>query len=133
MTLNKKKLKLKRKQIYFLIITFLVGMLSSIFIFNFQQKDRNSNIEITFIDSHKAIVFWTTKDKTIGFVKYGLKEKSLERVIYQTSSDFGTVHAVVIDNIPIEGGYISLHNESDSKFLFSKTQRIVFDAKKYLE
>lgn len=126
-------MKLQKKQLFLLTIIFLVGMAISIFIFNNQKQDRNSNLEITFIDSRQALVFWKTENKTIGFVKYGEFEKSLDKKVYQTSSEPGKIHAVVLEDIPIEGVYISLHNESDSPFLFSKTQRIFFDSEKYQE
>lgn len=126
---NKKIVRLS----VFIFISFLIGLVISIFVYNNQQKDRNSNFEVTFIDSHQAIVFWTTENKTIGFIKFGKEEKSLEKTIYQTSSALGNVHAVVLEDIPLEGIYISLHNESDSRFLFSQTKKIVFDASTYIE
>ncbi len=119
--------------ILFVVSTFVVGLVASIFLYNYQEKDRNATFEVTFLDPHQAIVFWTTEQKTIGFIKYGEEENTLDQEIYQTSSEPGTVHAVVVENIPLEGGYISLHNESESPFLFTQVQRIVFDATTYLE
>ncbi len=128
--------KLAKKKllfIVFLLVTFLIGIVVSVLIYNKQNIDINQNIEVTFIDSHQAIVFWKTQDKTVGYIEYGFTENNLDKKVYQTSSEKGTVHAVVIEEIPIEGVYISLHNESDSPFLFKKTQRIVFDPEKYIE
>ena len=131
--IKRKKPKKRMVWIFFVVVTFVVGLGSSVFIYNYQQRNRNTNLEITFLDPHQAIVFWNTRKKTISFVKYGESESDLTEKIYQTSSVPGTVHAVVIENIPLEGGYITLHNESDSPFLFSQTERIVFDAQKYIE
>ena len=125
--------KINKKQLILLFITFLIGIIVSIFIFNKQNENRNTNVDINFIDSRQAIIFWTTKNDTIGFVNYGVSETNRDMQAYQTSSVAGKVHAVIIENIPIEGVYISLHNESDSPFLFSKSQRIFFDSSKYLE
>jgi len=40
---------------------------------------------------------------------------------------------VVLSDIPVEGVYVSLHNESDPKFLFAQTQLVKFNPETYLE
>lgn len=132
-----KKILLKdKKRVVFIVsilVAFIIGLTVAFFVYNHLESDRNTNIDITFIDSHQAIIFWTTEDKTVGFVRYGESKQSRNRTSYQTSSEPGNTHAVVVEEIPVEGIYISLHNESDSPFLRPQIQRIFFDANEYIE
>jgi hypothetical protein len=112
------------------------GLFLSIIVFNYQQKDRNQNIEITFVTPRQAVVFLTTSDETLGYVRYtpnipnsGAKTET----VYQTSSTPSTIHAVVLTDIPLEGAFITLHNDSDSRFLFSTKREIKFDPASFIE
>lgn len=134
--MQKSKLMLWLSKNIFFIILFLValciGLFLSIFLFNKQQINRNQNIEITFVSPREAVVFWTTPNETLGYVRYTPIGKKTE-VLYQTSSVLGTVHAVVISDIPLEGASISLHNDSDSRFLFITKRKLRFDPNSYVE
>lgn len=110
-----------------LLIAFLIGLLFAIVIFNKQQRSFDNHFEVTFIDPRQAIVFWTTPKETIGFVKYGKSENDRLQVAEQTSSVPGTIHAVLLTDIPLEGFYLSLHTKDDSPFLWPEIKKINFD------
>lgn len=105
----------------------LLGLGLSLVIFNVQERKKDKKMEITFIDPHQAVVFWKTDYKTIGTVKYGSTKNNLDMSASQTSSQPSEVHAVVLNDIPTEGLYISLHTQSDRWFLLPETIQITFD------
>lgn len=123
----------KRILIIVILIAFLLGLIIAVFVNNFIHKDRNQNIDITFTNPHQVVIFWTTPTKTLGYVKYGKDKRNLTQKSEQTSSVSGNIHAVVIDEIPIEGVYISLHNESDSWFLFPEVFLVEFNPETFIE
>lgn len=128
MKINKPKISLKKSVgMIVLIIAFLIGLLFAIVIFNKQQRSFDNHFEVTFIDPRQAIVFWTTPKDTIGFVKYGKSENDRSQVAEQTSSVAGTIHAVLLTDIPLEGFYLSLHTQDDSPFLWPEIKKINFD------
>lgn len=131
--MKNKKIHKKRILIFVLLLAFAIGLASSLFIFNHIKKDRNQNVEVTFTDPHQAVIFWKTDTDTKGYVKYGNTRRKRDKIAEQTSSEFGKVHAVVIDEIPLEGIYVSLHNESDSIFLFSTATLVKFNSETFLE
>lgn len=122
------RISFKKKLIILVsLFTFVGGLFLSVYIFNKEQRKIDDHFEVTFLDPHQAIVFWTSQKDTVGFVKYGAMENNLSMVEYQTSSVAGTAHAVVLNNIPSGGFYLSLHTESDSRFLWPEVKRIEFD------
>ena len=128
--LKKIKRKISAKQYIFLlviILAFVVGLILSVFIFNKQQRSFDNHFEVTFIDSHQAIVFWTSEKESIGFVKYGENKTNLSKLAEQTSDKASKTHAVLLSDIPLEGFYLSLHSKSDSLFLFPEIRKINFD------
>lgn len=119
---------LKPKQLKIMILVSLViGLLLSVFIFNYSENKKNNFLEITFVQPHQALIFWKTDHETVGYIKYGTKKSNITNKIEQTSSTPGEIHTVVVDGIPLEGVYITLHNESDSGFLWKKPLFITFD------
>lgn len=110
-----------------LLISFFLGLVLALVIFNKQQRSFDNHFEVTFIDPRQAIVFWTTAKETIGFVKYGKDEANRSQVAEQTSSVPGTIHAVLLTDIPLEGFYLSLHTKDDSPFLWPEIKKINFD------
>ena len=89
--------------------------------------------EVAFVDARQAVIFWKTDIETIGFVRYGTQKNKRDQVVYQTSSTPGYIHAVVIENLPLEGVYISLHHDDESTFRRPRVQHVVFDEEAYLE
>ena len=126
------KMKAKKKlKIALILILILLALLSGLFIalviFNKQERQEDNHFEVTFIDPRQAIVFWTTSEDTIGFVKYGSSEKALSKEAQQTSSVPGKIHAVLLTEVPIEGLYLSLHTKDDHRFLWPEVKKINFD------
>lgn len=123
-----KQHQLQPKQLKIMILVSLViGLLLSVFIFNYSENKKNNFLEITFVQPHQALIFWKTDHETVGYIKYGTKKSNITNKIEQTSSTPGEIHTVVVDGIPLEGVYITLHNESDSVFLWKKPIYITFD------
>lgn len=133
------KSKFKKKSKLFYILTFLslmglfLGMMISLQIFNHKNRNRNQNFEISFVNPRQAVVFWTTTDKTLGYVKYGTSPKKRINKEYQTSNQPSTIHAVVLNDLPLENIYLSLHNDSDKWFFSSEVIPVVFDPKLFIE
>ncbi|MBU1034145.1 hypothetical protein KKI22_04380 [Patescibacteria group bacterium] len=126
-----KKLNIKQKiALIVLSLAFITGLLLSIFIFNKQQRQIENHFEVTFVDPHQAIIFWTSEKESIGFAKYGESETNLSQVAQQTSSVPGTIHAVLLTDIPADGFCLSLHTDKDSPFLWSEVKKINFDPTK---
>lgn len=122
--------KIKNKKTFWILLTsiaLLIGLLLSVVVFNVVESKKNIHLEISFVQPHQAVVFWKTDHETTGYVKYGTKKNNRDTQVFQTSSTPGEIHAVVLDDIPLEGVYISLHNESDSPFLWKKPIFISFD------
>lgn len=118
------------KKIFFLAIilpSFLIGLVLAVVVFNRQQRKIDNHFEVTFIDSRQAIVFWKTEKETIGYVKYGKDKRNLSQIAKQTSDVPGNIHAVVLEDIPLEGFYLSLHTENDSLFLYPEIHQISFN------
>lgn len=126
-----KKIPLKQKIfILILVVAFIGGLVLSLFIFNQKQRSVENHFEVTFLDPHQAIVFWTTENETIGFVKYGKDASNLNQKAEQTSDTPGNIHAVLLTEIPIEGFYLSLHTQHDSPFLWPEIRKVNFDPSK---
>jgi len=119
-----KKLALNRFHLL-LMVALVVGLVSSIFVFNMLENNKDVKLEITFVTPREAIVFWTTDYETIGYVKYGNSKNY--QVAYQTSSQPGYTHAVLLEDIPLDGFFVSLHAENDSFFRWPKKTKVVFD------
>lgn len=115
------------------LAAFLLGLVGSVIIVNHQLKDQNQHVEVTFVEPRTALVFWNTENETIGYVKFGTDSNNLDQTAYQTSSQPGQAHAVILENVPLEGYKATLHNESDPPFLFSKTIDIVFIPEEFIE
>lgn len=111
----------------FLLTCLVIGLLISVVIYNKIEQQKETFLEVTFVTPRQAIVFWKTEHKAIGYVKYGANKKNLDMIAHQTSSVPGFTHAVILDTIPLEGLYISIHTESESPFLWERPLEIQFD------
>ena len=118
-----------KNKIFIVILTgFVMGLLVVVFIFNWQQYHRSNRVEISFLDSRTALVFWTTDHKSIGYIKYGTKKSNLNQSEPQTSSLETEIHTVVLEKIPTEGIYVQFRSNKDHPLLlWHKTQHIVYD------
>lgn len=109
------------------MIALACGLAGSVVLFNIVERRQISHLEVTFIDPHQAVIFWSTSKETKGFVTYGASPKALQQTAYQTSSTPGTIHAVLLTDVPLGGVYFSLHTEADSPLFWPKVEHVVFD------
>lgn len=124
-----KKLKFKKWYIY--VIIGIVGIILlgvSIWVVNKNAHKLDKYSEITFVSPTQAIIFWQSEDQTLGYVKYGESRWKLKQTETQTSSEPGTIHVVFLENIPLEGIYISKRNEKENIFVFPKIEYIKYDS-----
>ncbi len=109
------------------IAAFCVGLLVALALFNKMHNAKDIKLEVSFVTPRQAVVFWKTEKPTIGYVKYGSHKNNLDQISQQTTSAPSEIHAVIIDDVPLEGLFISVHNESDSMFIWPKVIPITFD------
>lgn len=121
--------KIKGKRTLFILLPILLFVSLGIIIFLMNRVHRKLSVyrEVTFINPDQAIIFWKTDDETLGHVKYGESRYKRKDVELQTTSQEGETHVVFLDNIPREGLYISIHNDSDSFLIFPEILKIQFD------
>lgn len=106
---------------------FLVGLILAVILFNVFERQVDDKFEVTFTSPRQAVVFWQTDEPSVGYVKYGASKYSLTDKAEQTSSVPSLTHAVVINDVPNQGLFISVHTDQDSKMLWPKVREIQFD------
>lgn len=122
------KLQLNKKLwILITLVAFVIGLGVSLVLYNRRMHSADQHVEITFIDPHQAIIFWTTTSDSIGYVKYGPTAKNRAQLVYQTSGTPGSIHAALLTDVPTGGLYYSLHTDIDSPMLWPKVEHLVFD------
>ena len=128
-TKKKFRFKFKRWYLYIIIAIVILSVLGIwILIVNKQARSLDKYSEITFVSPTQAIIFWHSENETLGYVKFGDSKWKLNETETQTSSELGTIHVVFIENIPLNGIYISKRNEGDSLFIFPKIEHIKYDS-----
>ncbi len=108
-------------------IALLIGLVASIFVFNLIERRRERHLEITFMDARKVLIFWKSEQPSIGYISYGSNPFWHTEKEYQTSSEPAEIHAVFLDKVPLEGLYISLHTEGDSRVFWPRVHKIQYD------
>jgi hypothetical protein len=123
-----RKLIKKKKPIVISVTILVVLLFLVIFLFVLNKKHNEIYVynEVTFINPTEALIFWKTKVETLGYIKYGESKYGRDKVQSQTSSQPGEIHAVLLEKIPRDGLFVSIHNESDSIFIFPKIFKIQF-------
>jgi len=109
------------------VVALTLGLIGTIGWYNYRLRHSNLNVEVTFTEPRQAIVFWKTPHKTIGSVRYGPSQSNRPYRSVQTSSQPDVIHAVILNDIPLEGTYISLHNKSDGRLYWPEVVFIKFD------
>lgn len=122
-----KKIDKKKRILVFSALLVIVGLGFVLFFINREHRRLSIYRDVTFVNPDQAIIFWKTEDETIGYVKYGEKKHNRENIELQTTSQEGETHVVFLDNIPPEGLYISIHNESDSFLILPEILKIQFN------
>jgi hypothetical protein len=122
-----KKIGTKKVVLIISALLVIVGLGVVLFLINKEHRKLSIYRDVTFVNPDQAIIFWKTEDETLGYVKYGEKKYKRKDVELQTTSQEGETHVVFLDNIPPEGLYISIHNDSDSFLIFPEILKIQFD------
>ena len=97
---------------------------------NRKSREFDKYSEITFVSPTEALIFWKTKNDTLGYIKYSSKRWGSREIALQTSSEEDVVHVVFLENIPVEGIYIWRINEDDPFWIIPKTEFIKYDSNK---
>jgi hypothetical protein len=116
-----------RRRLVFFGSALVLGLVLSVIVFNLFERRKDRDLEVTFVDPHQAVVFWRTDHATIGYVMYGEHKNRRVHRAEQTSSTPGSIHAVLINDVPLEGLYFTIHNESDSPLYWPAVTQIHFD------
>lgn len=125
---SKNKKRNIKKYLYLIpIIVLLIIFGVWIWIVNRNARSLNKYSEITFVSPTQAIIFWKSEKETLGYIKYGDSKFRLKNTEIQTSSEPNTIHVVFLENIPLEGIYISKRNEKDNIFIFPYIEYIKYD------
>lgn len=111
-------------------LAFVVGLGISVWLFNYLENQKPDYFEVTFVEPRQAVVFWKSEKATLGYVRYGTNKLSLDKRADQTASTPSEIHAVVLEDLPLEGVYVSIHTESDSIFRWRTPVFISFDPTK---
>lgn len=118
---------IKKLSRLFLILGFISGLVLISFIYNNKMRAIERYAEVTFVSPHRAIIFWKTNSQSLGYVKSGETKHQRKNITYQTSSEASEIHAVLLEEIPAAGIYISMHNEDDSPLYFPEIMQIRYD------
>ncbi len=110
-----------------LSLALVIGLILGWLLFNAKLRSIERHVEVTFVSPHQALVFWKSNSQSLGYVKSGSKKYWRNTKIYQTSSEPGDVHAVLLENVPIEGLYISVHNDNDNIYYFPDVIKIHYE------
>lgn len=121
--------KIRRQHLVGLLLAlaFLIGLASSLFIYSAMINRQEVFFEVTFVEPRQAIVFWKTERKTLGHVRYGTQAYRRNQVAQQSSSTPEQIHAVVLSDVPLDGVYLSLHDDSQRFVLWPKVRFIKYE------
>lgn len=110
------------------LIAFCLGLVAALWLHTLQSRSRFDNFETTFITPQQVVIFWKTKKPTVGYIKYGAKANERSTIVKQTSSEPSEVHAVMLDQLPSEGVYISIHEEGEGALIFPMIRHVRYQS-----
>lgn len=100
------------------VLAFVVGIICTLWYQNEQARARFQNVEVTFLTPQQAIVFWKTPERlSVGFARFGTTSANRDQTVDQTSSEPSEVHAVMLEDVPPDGLYLSIHEPGESRWL----------------
>ena len=120
------KIKLTKTHRWLSLVALIIGLLSSIVIFNFQQ-DQLIQFDVTWNSPQEAMIFWKTSVPTKSYVKYGLSRWRLNQTQAQLNENESELHVVILSNLPQAEIFISLHNETDGFFRWPQVMSIKYE------
>lgn len=121
--------KTKTKQailISIAVAAFLIGLALALLLVTTRARARLMNVEVTFLSPQQALVFWKTPTPSVGFARYGLSRSERSTTIAQTSDQPSDVHAVMIEDIPPDGVYVSLHDAGESRWIIPEVHHVQY-------
>jgi hypothetical protein len=138
--INKEKIKMKLRKVkkrslisVGIILVILFSFTAFVFVINKQHRKMSVYRDVTFINPRQAIIFWKTDRDTLGHVRYGVRRYSRKNIELQTNSEPGEVHVVFLEDIPLDGIYVSIHNDSDTFLLFPEIFKIQFNEENLID
>ncbi|MEA3356874.1 MAG: hypothetical protein U9Q67_00330 [Patescibacteria group bacterium] len=96
-------------------------------------KSMEKYTEITFVNPNQAVIFWKSREASLGYIKYGDKKYDRKNIELQTSSEPGEIHVVFLDRIPEQGFYISKHIEDSNILVFPMIEHIEYSETEEIE
>lgn len=100
------------------VLAFVIGIVCALWYQNTQARARFQNVEVTFLTPQQAIVFWKTPERlSVGFARFGTTSSNRDKTVDQTSSEPSEVHAVMLEDVPPDGFYLSIHEPNESRWL----------------
>lgn len=81
-------------------------------------------LDVTFINPRQALIFWQSDSPTVGYLKTGNNRFWRPTKVSQISEQADVIHTVLLDQLPLDGLYVSPHTEDQSWWHRSPVQLI---------
>lgn len=81
-------------------------------------------LDVTFINPRQALIFWQSDSPTVGYLKTGNSRFWRPNKVIQISEQADVIHTVLLDQLPLDGLYVSPHTEDQSWWQRSPVQLI---------
>lgn len=125
-----KKLTTKKPHLAILLVLTVIGLLAGVSlvlgITSLQTRRQYSAVEVTFISPQQAVLFWKTNEPGLGYAQWGTSRHNRDNRLSQTSSDPSEVHAVMFEDIPPGGVFVSLHTQEEPRFSLPKVYHVQY-------
>lgn len=96
-----------------IIVISILGVLVGVFLvkkrFDLVKKKQQIEQDITFLNPHQALVFWTTEKEGIAYLRYGESRFKRNSRAFQNSEEESKLHVILLDAIPSDGFYVTAH------------------------
>lgn len=83
-------------------------------------------LDVTFINPRQALVFWKSDAPSRGYLRIGNTKFWRPTKILQMSDQADVIHTVMLDQLPLDGLYVSPHTEDQSWWQRSPVQLIKY-------
>ena len=108
-----------------LVTGLILGLLLS-FPLSYLFGRQTEILDVTFINPRQALVFWQSDSPTIGYLKTGNSRFWRPTKINQISEQTDVIHTVMLDQLPLDGLYVSPHTEDQPWWQRSPIQFIKY-------
>lgn len=83
-------------------------------------------LDVTFINPRQALIFWQSDSPTVGYLKTGTNRFWRPTKVMQINEQADVIHTVMLDQLPLDGIYVSPHTEDQSWWHRSPIQLIQY-------